>query len=56
MSFMATKGDQIVGVMLNKVSYLCEDANIVSFQEAVANNPDSFFWHILNLMDELYKV
>jgi len=56
MSFMATKGDQIVGVMLNKVSYLCEDANIVSFQEAVANNPDSLFWHILNLMDELYKV
>ena len=56
MSFMATEGDRIVGVMLNKVEYCCEDANIVSFKEALADDPDNFMWKILNFMDYLYKV
>lgn len=55
MSFMATEGDRIVGVLLNKVVYKCDDANIVSFKEAIFDQPDSFMWHILNFMDHLYK-
>ena len=56
MSMMATVGDRIIGVLLNKVVYKCDDANIVSFKEAVAELPDSFMWHILHFMDFLYKV
>ena len=56
MSLMATLNDRIVGVLLNKVVYKCDDANIVSFAEAVSELPDSFMWHILHFMDFLYKV
>ena len=56
MSFIATEGERIVGVLLNKVIYKCDDANIVSFKEAVREHPDNFIWDILNFMDFLYKV
>jgi hypothetical protein len=53
---MATSGDRIVGVLLNKVMYSSDDANIVSFKEALIAHPDNFMWEILNFMDFLYKV
>ena len=56
MSFMATSGDRIVGILLNKVVYSSDDANIVSFKEALVSQPDNFMWKILNFMDFLYKV
>ena len=56
MSLIATEGDRTVGVLLNKVVYCCQDANIVSFKEALLDQPDNFMWKILNFMDFLYEV